>query len=196
MIGRLRGTLAHKGVEGVLIDVGGVGYEVQCPLTTLDRLPPEGQACTLTIHTHVREDVLTLFGFGDAAERALFRSLTGVSGVGPKLALACLSGMDGPTLTNALAEGDVKRLSTIPGIGKRTAERLVLELKEKVGRSGMPGRPAPTAGGAVLADLESALCNLGYKPKDVEKLIAGLAADAAGQSFEALLREALRRLNG
>ncbi len=195
MIGRLRGTLARKSVEGVLIDVAGVGYEVQCPLTVVDHLPPEGAACTLSIHTHVREDALVLFGFRNDAERTLFRLLVGVTGVGPKLALACLGGMDAERLGRALADGDVKRLSTIPGIGKRTAERLILELREKAARLGTPGRPT-TPATAHLDDLDSALRNLGYKPKDVETLVAGLAEGATDSSFEELLREALKRLNG
>lgn len=193
MIGRLRGTVARKSVESVLIDVGGVGYEVLCPLTVLDRLPPEGSPATLAIHTHVREDQLTLFGFVDEDERGLFRLLTSVTGIGPRMALACLSGMNAEALTQALVDQDIKRLSTIPGVGKRTAERLSLELRDKVRFARPSTRPTPAA--THLDDLDSALRNLGYKPKDVEVLIAGLREEAGELGFEALLREALRRLN-
>ena len=191
MIGRLKGLVAEKGPEGVLIDVAGVGYEVQCPLTVIDRLPRRGQESSLSIHTHVREDQITLFGFSDAEERALFRQLIGVSGIGPKIGLACLSGMDARSLCSAIASEDVKRLTTIPGLGKRTAERLVLELKDKVGGVVVAGRP----GGQMLNDLESALRNLGFKTKDVDSLMTELAPKAESMTFEELLREALKRMS-
>lgn len=190
MIGRLAGTLVDKSAGGVLLDVGGVGYEVGCPLTVLDVLPRTGAAATLWIHTYVRDDQLTLFGFADRDQRRLFRQLIAVSGIGPKLALACLSGMDADGLASAIANGDVRKLSSIPGIGKRTAERLVLELKDKVGV--IPGRAAPQS--SHVADLQSALTNLGFKAKEIDTLIAGLGDDAHTMDFEALLREALRRL--
>jgi Holliday junction DNA helicase RuvA len=193
MISRLNGTLLSKSPTECILDVGGVGYGVFVPLSVLDRLPPAGQECTLVIHTHVREDQLTLFGFGDLDERALFRLLISISGVGPKIALACLGGLDAARITQAIIQEDAKALSSVPGIGKRTAERIILELKEKVAKLN-PGVPltAPSAPG--LDDLHSALRNLGYKEKDVDKLIAGLA-DKAHLSFEELLREALKRLN-
>ncbi len=194
MIGRLRGTVARKAVEGVLVDVQGIGYEVVCPLSVLDVLPRTGEACTLSIHTHVREDQITLFGFADEDQRALFRMLISVTGIGPRLGLACLSTMTTDVFADAVASEDVKRLSTIPGVGKRTAERLVLELREKVRRVA-GGGPVSTGGNQVLDELDSALRNLGYKAKDVEKLIGGLREEAEGKDFEALLREALRRLN-
>jgi holliday junction DNA helicase RuvA len=190
MIGRLKGVVAEKGPEGVLLDVGGIGYEVHCPLTVIDRLPRRGQETTLAIHTHVREDQITLFGFGDTEERGLFRQLIGVSGIGPKIGLACLSGMDAGSLSTAIASEDAKRLTTIPGLGKRTAERLILELKDKVGAVAMPAH----SGGQMLNDLESALRNLGFKTKDVDSLMAELAPQAESMSFEELLREALKRM--
>ncbi len=191
MIGRLRGTLADKGADGALIDVGGVGYVVNCPLTALDQLPSVGSECTLSIHTHVREDQITLFGFNSVEQRRLFRLLIAVSGIGPKLGLACLSGMDADGLRQAIGESDIKRLSSIPGIGKRTAERLVLELREKVGVGpGLGGTPKSRA----IDDLESALGNLGYKTKEVDKLLAALGPEAHEMPFDGLLREALRRL--
>ena len=190
MIGRLRGIVAEKGPEGVLLDVGGIGYEVLCPLTVIDRLPRREQETTLTIHTHVREDQITLFGFTSVDERVLFRQLIGVSGIGPKIALACLSGMDATALCDAIASEEVKRLTTIPGLGKRTAERLILELKDKVGGTVSVGKP----GGQMLNDLESALRNLGFKTKDVDSLMGELAPQAETMSFEDLLREALKRM--
>ncbi|MCB9523330.1 MAG: Holliday junction branch migration protein RuvA [Myxococcales bacterium] len=197
MIGLLRGELAVKSPTAVVLDVGGVGYEVVCPLTVLDNLPPTGGRCTLVIHTHVREDQITLFGFATQDERALFRQLVAVSGIGPRLAVACLSGMTAEALIRALVDGDVKRLSSVPGIGKRTAERMVLELQEKVhppaGSRAAAGLPAPSP---ALDDLDSALRNLGYRAKDVESLIDGLRAEAPAMTFEQLLREALKRLNG
>ena len=191
MIGRLEGKIANKSAEGILLSIGGVGYDVLCPLTVIDRVPRRGEKCVLSIHTHVREDQITLFGFVDDDERQLFRMLISISGIGPKLGLACLSGMSSDALSTAIASEDTKRLSSIPGIGKRTAERLVLELKDKVHASA-PGRPA--VANRMLEDLESALKNLGYKAKDVDKLIADLDAESEGMSFEDLLREALRKL--
>lgn len=192
MIGQLTGTVSDKAPEGVMVDVAGVGYEVLCPLTVIDQLPPKGQAVRLSIHTHVREDQISLFGFNDSEQRRLFRLLIGINGIGPKIGLACLSGMDSDTLTDAIGAGDVKRLTTIPGLGKRTAERLVLELQDKVGRR--TGVSAPSGGQQMLSDLESALKNLGFKGKDVDILISELSEQAAEMSFESLLREALKRL--
>jgi Holliday junction DNA helicase RuvA subunit/crossover junction endodeoxyribonuclease RuvC len=148
MIGRLSGTLVQKQVEAVVIDVGGVGYEVLCPLTVLERLPPEGATCVLSIHTHVREDQISLFGFSTPDERALFRQLIAVTGIGPKLAVACLSGLKAEAFARAVVDNDLKKLSGIPGVGKRTAERLVLELKDKLARTTLGGAavPAPAHG--------------------------------------------------
>lgn len=193
MIARLTGTLALKSPEECVVDVNGVGYAVQVPLSVLDRLPPSGEQCSLIIHTHVREDQLVLFGFGDLDERAVFRLLISISGVGPKIALACLGGLDAARVTQAIVQEDVRALSSVPGIGKRTAERIILELKEKVTRLN-PGVPMTPNSQPTLEDLSSALRNLGYKPKAVDALIAGLA-DKAHLSFEELLREALSRLN-
>jgi Holliday junction DNA helicase RuvA len=143
----------------------------------------------------VREDALVLYGFADTDERQLYRQLIAVSGVGPKLALACLSGMDAVALGNALADKDVKKLSGVPGIGKRTAERLILELEGKVHAKRAPRPESAPSRNPDLDDLDSALRNLGYKARDVDLLIEGLRPQAAGMSFETLLREALRRLN-
>ena len=195
MIGRLSGTLVQKHVEAIIVDVGGVGYEVLCPLTVLERLPPEGSACTLSIHTHVREDQISLFGFSTVDERGLFRQLIAVTGVGPKLALTCLSGLKAEVFARAVVESDVKKLSGIPGIGKRTAERLILELKDKLAKLTLGGAAVPAPRTAHLDDLQSALCNLGYRVKDVELLVGQLSNESVESSFEGLLREALKRLN-
>jgi Holliday junction DNA helicase RuvA len=195
VIGRLRGRLVQKQVEEVILDVGGVGYAVHCPLSVLEALPPEGSEATLVVHTHVREDALVLYGFCTADERQIFRLLIGTTGIGPKLALACLSGLDATRLARAIVDEDAKALALIPGVGKRTAERIILELKEKVRRVA-PGRPVEAPSAVRLDDLASALRNLGYATKEVDKLVAGLSEQAAGLSFEALLREALRRLAG
>lgn len=192
MIGRLRGVLALKSVEGVLIDVGGVGYDLLVPTTTLDRLPPEGTPCALHVHTHVREDQITLFGFHDPAERALFRQLLTVSGIGPRLALACL-GMPVEDLVRAIRDDDLRRLSALPGIGKRTAQRIVLELRDKLPILAGAQGVAPGRGGA-LGDVDSALRNLGYRPKDVDAVVARLA-ETGDAGFEELLRQALQQLN-
>jgi Holliday junction DNA helicase RuvA len=190
VIGRLKGEVIDKGMENLVLDVNGVGYDVVCPLTVLESIPPLGQVTSLAIHTHVREDQITLFGFTDSTQRTLFRQLISISGVGPKIGLACLSGMDAETLAGSIGAGDVKRLCTIPGLGKRTSERIVLELREKVGglAAAVPKR------GDALNDLESALKNLGYKAKDVDKLIQDLSPTAGSMSFEELLRQALQRL--
>jgi holliday junction DNA helicase RuvA len=195
MIGRLTGTIVRKAVESVLIDVQGVGYEVVCPLSVLDVLPRVGEAAKVSIHTHVREDQITLFGFADEDQRSLFRTLVGVTGVGPKLALACLGTMTPDNFADAIATEDLKRLTGVPGVGKRTAQRLVLELREKLRRFAPSAGPAPSASTLALDELDSALRNLGYKAKAVDTLIEGLREDAADQDFEALLREALRRLS-
>jgi Holliday junction DNA helicase RuvA len=197
VIGRLSGVLVQKQVEAVILEANGVGWEVHCPLSVLERLPPEGQVCVLSIHTHVREDQIALYGFQTAEERALFRLLISVTGVGPKLAMACLGGLRAEDFARAIVGEDLKRLSSIPGVGKRTAERLVLELKDKLGRVTLttPTTKA-SAGSAHLADLQSALTNLGYRPRDIELLVGGLEKEAATLGFEALLREALKRLTG
>ncbi|MBU0553733.1 Holliday junction branch migration protein RuvA [Myxococcota bacterium] len=195
MIGRLSGTLARKAAEAVILDVHGVGYEVTCPLSVLERLPVEGEPCALIIHTHVREDQIALYGFFEEAERALWRRLISVSGVGPKIAIACLGGMDLRALKAAIIDGDVKQLSSVPGVGKRTAERMILELGEALkGEAAAP--EASLALHAHLYDLESALKNLGFKAQGVDKLVQELREVAAEMSFEALLKEALRRLRG
>jgi Holliday junction DNA helicase RuvA len=195
MIARLSGTLAHKSPEHLIIDVHGVGYQVGVSLNTFYQLPEVGQSVQLQIHTHVRDDALQLYGFLDRAEKDLFLLLVAVSGIGPKLALNILSGRPAAELKDALQSGDLVRLTAIPGVGKKTAERLVLELRDKLRMlQGAPAaEPQPSSG----FDLEavSALVNLGYRPADAERAVK--AARSAGASdLESTIRDALRRISG
>jgi len=179
------------------VDVGGVGYRVAIPLSTFYRLGEPGGEVTLLTHTHVREDALALFGFLTAAEQALFERLIAVSGVGPKLALSILSGIEAPDLVAALRASDVARLTRIPGVGKKTAERLVLELKDKVQGLAASEEAAPV-GAAVSSreDLVSALVHLGYSRPEAERGVErALQGDTTGR-FEDLLRLSLRAVSG
>jgi len=197
VIAHLSGTLLRKGPNEVVVDVGGVGYRVQIPVSTFFRLGEEGTSVRLRIHTHVREDVLALFGFLTPAEQELFEHLIGVAGVGPKLAVNILSGIEADELVAALRAGDVPRLTRVPGVGKKTAERLVLELKEKL-RALPASAPAPAAAGApadVREDLLSALANLGYTRAEAERAVDKTLHNGPAP-FEDLLRRALRGLSG
>jgi Holliday junction DNA helicase RuvA len=199
VIGRLSGRLARKLPQTVILDVHGVGYRVAIPLSTFYTLGGEGVEAVLEVSTQVREDAITLFGFSTARERELFEQLIGVSKVGPKLALAVLSGIAVDELCAAITAGNAARLSTVPGIGLKTAERVVLELRGKVGPAAVPGAPsAPVAGagaGRVADDAVAALVNLGYRAKDAEKAV-GSAAREGDPSLEALIRRALSILSG
>jgi len=194
MIGRLTGIVSEKSAEGVLLDVHGVGYEVSLPLSTLAALPATGKETTLWIYTHVREDELRLFGFGAINDRTAFRTMLKVSGVGPKVALAVIGAIEAGALARAINEGDTRRLSAIPGIGKKTAERIILELGGKLQIASETGTP-PKIG--VFGELDSALKNLGFKPAEVDKAIEGLKKTHPDDSpFEVLLREGLSSLRG
>lgn len=197
MIGRLRGELAILGAEVVLLDVGGVGYELTVPLSTTAVLERSGIGATveLFVHTHVREDALILFGFATGLERRVFEKLITVSGVGPKVARAVLSGLATDRLIAAIASGDAAVLATIPGIGKKTAERLVLELKDVV--AGLAPATAPstaTRTEAGDADLVGALVNLGYKAPLAERAVAESRHELPEAAFGELLRASLKRL--
>lgn len=196
MIASLKGVVAEKGATEAVIDVGGVGYRVNLSLLTLSQLPEPGQGTSLRIRTVVREDAFDLYGFLTRAEEDLFLLLNSVSHVGPKLALSVLSGLEVEALIAALGKGDVARLTRIHGVGKKTAERLVLELKDKVKlvipeKSGAKVKAQPSAKG----DLVSALLNLGYKDAQAEAA-AEAAAEALGPEapFELLFRESLKGL--
>jgi holliday junction DNA helicase RuvA len=198
MIARLTGRLVDKQATRLIVDVGGVGYEVLVPLSTFYLLPEPGAGVTLRIHTHVREDALLLFGFGTALEQLLFERLIGISGIGPKLALAVLSGIDPADLVRAVQAGDVARLTLIPGVGKKTAERIGLELKDRLSQQLAAELPVD-AGGALgqttlRADLVSALLNLGYHRALAEKSVDAALRMSGEQTFEGLLKRALQRM--
>jgi len=199
MIAWLNGTLFSKAADRIVVDVAGVGYEVIIPFSTYYDLGEVGSSVGLHIHTHVREDALSLYGFLTTLEKRLFTMLIQVSGVGPRLAIAALSGLPGEELIRALAGGDVLRLSSIPGIGKKTAERLVLELKDKVrgvmAESGK-GAELPAPASSVQSDVVSALVNLGYSRPVAEKAVAQVVREVQGGRFEDLLRRSLRRISG
>ena len=191
MIGRLHGTIIDKGLSRILLDVGGVGYEVDIPLTTYYRLAAE-EIVTLYTHLAIRDDAHQLFGFYTERDRDLFRELIKVNGVGPRLALNILSGMESEALAQCIQAGDVNSLVALPGIGKRTAERLILDLREKLAEFG---------GGSVLvkpssddmADAESALIQLGFKPQEAARALAGIAD--SGADVEVLIKQALKALS-
>jgi Holliday junction DNA helicase RuvA len=195
MIGRLTGRLAAKSPDQVLVDVSGVGYVVHIPLSTFYELPDVENPASLWIHTHVREDTLALYGFLTERERSLFLLLLGVAGIGPKVALTVLSGIPPTELASALRNQDVRRLVAIPGVGKKTAERMVLELAEKA--ASFAAEPAPEASAAVAAeDVVSALVNLGYRRNEADKAVESVARAGAPKEFGDYLKLALKKLTG
>jgi Holliday junction DNA helicase RuvA len=189
MIGALRGKLRRKAPEALIVEVGGVGYRVIVPLSTYYELPEAGGEVDLRIYTHVRDVAIELYGFGKRSEQALFGALIGVSGIGPKLAVTILSGMEADTLVRAIANADIARLTSIPGVGKKTAERVALELKDRVAKI-VP--TASTGPAGVRDDVLSALLNLGYKRPQAEAALGSLGDDVT--QFEDLLRQSLRAL--
>ena len=195
MIAQLRGTLDDKRPNQVLVDVGGVGYLVHIPLSTFYALGDLHSSVTLLIYTHVREDALSLYGFLSAREKHLFEMLISASGVGPVLALKILSGMSVDDLVPAVRAGDLARLTRIPGVGRKTAERMIVELRDKLAAMEVPGdaRQPVTATGTA-GDVVSALVNLGYEQRAAEQAIERAGKNGAAGSFEALLRDALQQL--
>jgi Holliday junction DNA helicase RuvA len=198
MIGRITGTLVHKQPPEILIDVGGVGYELQVPMTTLFQLPPLGETVCLVTHYAVREDAHLLYGFASERDRELFRHLIRVSGVGPKLALTILSGMDGNSFARAVQAADVTALVALPGVGRKTAERLLVEMRDRLsgwldelGTQGTAPTGASASPGAKLRDAEEALVSLGYKPAEATRLVAAVDNEQISDSEE-LIRLALR----
>ena len=196
MIAMLTGRIAHKSPDHIVLDVNGVGYRVLIPFSTYYELPEEGMV-SLHIHTSVREDAIQLYGFRTRLEKSFFQLLISVSGIGPKLGRDILSNIQPAALAQALSQGDIHKLSAIPGIGRKTAERLILELKEKVGRLDMTSLPAAerreAPAGDVMDDVASALMNLGYKEPQVRKTLGGLDVPA-GAGVEELLKQALKVL--
>jgi Holliday junction DNA helicase RuvA len=193
MIARLSGTVLEKHPMRVVVDVGGVGYDVHVPLSSFSAIGEPGTTLALRVHTHVREDALMLFGFTSQTELTVFEKLISISGIGPRLALAVLSGLPPHELVAAITRSDVGQLTRIPGIGKKTAERIVLELKDKLAATA-PGEPAPAAEGP-REDLLSALVNLGYHRPTAEKAVDDVLKGAPDQEFEAALRATLKRLS-
>lgn len=197
MIARLTGKVAEKGADHAILDVGGVGYLVHASAVTLALLPPQGQATTLRTFTNVRQDAIELFGFATEDEEAVFRALIDVKGVGPRAAQNILSGIEAKDLAAAIAQGDVARLTKVPGVGKKTAERLVVELKEKLAVLARAAGPARLSGGAdALEQLRQALVNLGYKAPQADGAVDRLRPDAEGKQLDELLRDAFKLLRG
>jgi Holliday junction DNA helicase RuvA len=198
MIAALRGRILEKAPNRVLVDVHGVGYELHIPLSTFYDLGAEGADVQLRVHTHVREDALQLYGFLTDLERQMFVRLITVSGVGPKLAVAVLSGLETRELVASVQRADVARLTTIPGVGKKTAERIVLELKDRLVPLMVPAAGdtaiAASAGERLRDDLLSALQNLGYHRPQAEKAVDAALAGAPELAFESAMRSAQREL--
>jgi Holliday junction DNA helicase RuvA len=198
MIGSVRGILLAKHPPEIVVDVNGIGYEVQVPMTTLFQLPPLGEEVRLLTHFAVREDAQVLYGFIDERDRELFRSLVRVSGVGPKLALAILSGMDADSFVRCVQRDDSASLVALPGVGRKTAERLLVEMRDRL--KDWLDQPATAGAGLssgelpprdLSADAEGALVALGYKPAEAARLVAAVNDDSVGDSEE-LIRRALR----
>ena len=193
MIGFLRGRLADRHPPHLVVDVGGVGYELEAPMSTFYSLPGVGAEVQLVTHLVVREDAHVLFGFATERERSLFRELIKVSGVGPRIALAILSGVTADEFHRCVEAQDIARLVTVPGIGRKTAERLVIEMRDRLkalpGPAFAPGTP-PAAGGGAQAEAFAALVALGYKPAEVSRLLQKV--DASATTTEEIIRHALR----
>ena len=196
MIAHLRGTLLEKHPNLVIVDTHGVGYEVTIPVSAYSSLPEVGSQVQLHIHTHVREDALALFGFVSAADKALFEKLITVSGIGPKLAITALGGLTSPDLAVAIREGSIEQLVRIPGVGKKTAERMVLELRDKLDL--LPGAARAAAASAKNAfntteeDVISALANFGLSRAAAEVAVTKAKSASEGNDFDGLFRRALK----
>ena len=198
MIGLLRGTLVEKQPNRLIVDVHGVGYEVLVPLSTFYQVPDAGAEVLLRVHTHVREDTLALFGFQTTLEQQIFERLIAISGIGPKLALAVLSGIEARDLVRAVQLGDSARLTTIPGVGRKTADRITLELKDRLAKLGTlaagDAAGAPSTESDTRADLLSALLNLGYHRPPAERAVDAALKTPDDGTFESRLKPALREL--
>ena len=201
MIGRITGTLIEKQPPLIVVDVGGVGYEIEVPMSTLYALPGLGETVALRIHQGIRDEVAVLYGFFTEGERELFRALIRVNGVGPKMALAILSGISAEEFRRSVEQRDTATLTRLPGIGKKIAERLTLEMQDRIdGLAGtpgaLPGAVAGTVGGAVpddpMAEASAALIALGYKPAEAQRLLQGLEGEDSEQLIRAALKKAVR----
>jgi holliday junction DNA helicase RuvA len=191
MIGFLEGTLAGKSADGCLLNVGGVGYRLTCSTTTMAALPPDGQRCRLWTYLHVREELLALFGFESESEQKMFEALLGVGGVGPKVAVQVCSAFSAESFRRALVAQDAPSIASVPGIGKKTAERIVLELKDKLGTSELEVDAGPKD---VLTKARSALENLGYSAGEV-RMALGNIDTAEGSSVQEVIKSALQVLS-
>jgi len=196
VIAQISGTLAQKVPGEIVVDVVGVGYQIFIPLNVFYRVPEIGAPVSLQIHTHVRDDALQLFGFQDLAEKQIFLLLISVSGIGPKLAVNILSGIPAEDLARALKVGDQARLVAIPGVGRKLAERMIVELKDKLATLSTAGveSPKPEIGSQVMQDAVSALVNLGYKRPEAEKTVREVLR-SGDRSLENVLKDTLRRLS-
>ena len=202
MIARIKGILIYKSISHVIVDTHGIGYRIFVPLTTFYELPEMGQSVNLNIYTHVKEDALHLFGFHALEDQSIFQMLISVSGIGPKLALNILSGIPAREFIRAVTQGNLSRLVAIPGVGKKTAERMVLELKDKIlkidlGEVAVEGVSGRERDDAMKEDALSALINLGYKNAAARNAIDKVIAEASGSlSLDILLKEVLKSLSG
>jgi Holliday junction DNA helicase RuvA len=196
VIAQIRGTLAHKLPGEIIVDVGGIGYQVFIPLNVFYRLPEAGDSISLYIHTHLREDALQLFGFAAAEEKHVFLLLTAVSGIGPKLAINILSGIPADELVRAVKDGDQLRLLSIPGVGRKLAERMIVELRDKF--TTWQARPSEVAARSddsqLSTDAVSALVNLGYRKAEVEKNVRDMV-QSGKRTLEEVLKEVLRKMS-
>ena len=198
MIAQLKGILAQKSADRIIIDIQGVGYEVLIPFSTYYELGESGEMVVLQVYTHVREDTLTLYGFRTDREKRLFMALIQVSGIGPRLGVTILSGLPVNDLVDAVLAGDIVRLSSIPGVGKKTAERMALEMKDKIPKlfPEMEGIEPLGAGGVVQKDVISALVNLGYPRNKAEVAVSRVAKEDGADRFDLVLKKALKGLSG
>jgi Holliday junction DNA helicase RuvA len=195
VIAHLRGTLMAKHPNQAVVETGGVGYDVTISVPTFSGLPSLGSNVALHIYTHVREDVIALYGFLHPDEKQLFERLMTVNGIGPKLAITILSGMPADEMVEAIRANDVVRLTRIPGIGKKTAERMVLELRDKLAFAGAGDLTVIPSLSAVEEDVLSALQNLGYQRPNAEKAVTAVSKNGKGDTFETMFREALAMLS-
>ena len=194
MIAHLRGQVFEKHPNRLIVDVAGVGYDVQVPLSTFYTAGEPGSVITLRIHTHVREDQLSLYGFATSLELTMFERLIAVGGIGPKLALSVLSGIETRDLVGAIQRNDLARLTAIPGVGKKTAERMCVELRDRMPKA-MVSETTPAPGDQLRDDLVSALLNLGYHRQNIDKSLDKLVNHTGEQRFEDVLRSALKDLS-
>ncbi len=201
MIGRLRGELVYKQPPLLMLDVNGVGYELEAPMSTFYDLPAPGQQVTLSTHLAIRDDAHVLYGFGSESERTLFRALLKVSGVGAKMALSILSGMSADEFARCVQSDDIAALVRLPGIGRKTAERLIVEMRDRLGKLGIGGggsQPAPggstTVAETPVSDAVGALIALGYKPNEASRMVRSVESD--GLSSEEIIRSALKVVAG